>query len=119
MSFASNIWLEIEHILHIATAAAPIIALVDPAAASGVSSAEAALALVTPTVNAVIANAAADATPEQIQAHVASLVNFGVNTAIASGTITADKVAAVQAAVPALIATAAAVSAAANKPLSA
>ena len=118
MSLAS-IWAEIEHVFGIATAAAPIIALADPTAASGIGSAEAALALVTPAVNAVLANVAADATPEQVQAHVASLVNFAVNTAVANGTVTADKVAAVQAAVPALIATAAAVSAAANKPLSA
>ena len=113
----STIWQELEHIFGIATAAAPIIALADPAAATGIGSAEAALTLVTPAVNAVLANAAADATPEQVQSHVTSLVNFAVNTAIAKGTVSADKVAAIQAAVPALIATAAAVSAAANKPL--
>jgi hypothetical protein len=115
----STIWQEIEHLLGIATAAAPIIALADPAPAAGIGSVEATLALMTPVVNSVISNSATELTPEQLQSHVSTLVNFGVNTAIASGKITADKVAAVQAAVPALIATASAVSAAASKPLSA
>jgi hypothetical protein len=113
----SSIWAEIEHILGIVTAAAPIIALVDPAAASGIGSAEATLALVTPAVNAIVANADSATTPDQLQAHIGTLVNFGLNTAIASGRIAPEKVVAVQAAIPALIATAVSISAAANKPL--
>ena len=112
----SAIWAEILHAIGIAKAAAPIIALVDPAAATGIGSAEATLALLTPVVSGVLANGGA-LTPEQVQSHVSTLINFGVNTAIASGKITADKAAAVQAAVPALIATASAISAAANTPL--
>ena len=113
-----DIWAEILHVLRIAQAAAPIVALVDPAAATGIGSAESALALVTPTINAIIANSAEPLTADQLTAHANTLVNFGVSTALAKGTITPEKAAAVTAAMPALVSAAVAIAAAASAPLS-
>ena len=113
-----EIWAEILHVLHIAEAAAPIVAIIDPADAAGIGSAEAVLALVTPTINAIVANSATPLTADELTAHVNTLVNFGIATALQKETITADKAAAVSAAMPALVSAAVAIAAAASKPLS-
>lgn len=116
MNELSKIWAELQHIFGIAAAAAPVVALADPTAAAGIGSAEAALALVSPTVNAFLANSATPPTGEQVLAGVNSALNIAVKTAVANNTITADKAAAVTAAAPALVSAAIAISTAVNKP---
>ncbi|HET8689577.1 MAG TPA: hypothetical protein VFM18_23450 [Methanosarcina sp.] len=105
-----NIWAELEHILGIAVAVAPVVAVADPNAASSIASAEAAINLASPLVGNIIKTANGPQTPEQIGAQAQNIVNTAVAIGQATGKITTEKAAQIKAITPAIVATAVAAS---------
>jgi hypothetical protein len=109
-----DIWLEFEHILGIATALAPIVAVSDPQAAAGIGSAEAAIAIAKPLIDSVTASAAGQTlTQDQLNGLATQAITSASNIAVATGKLTQTTATQIQMLAPALVAA----SAAANKPL--
>lgn len=108
--FLKDLFAELEHILGIAAAAAPIVAVVNPNAAASVGSAEAAVHLMTPVVNNVVNSIATAQTAEDVATNTQNVLNLALAIGQATGKVDATKAAAIQALAPALVATAVAAS---------
>lgn len=94
MSILEHLWEEIQHVLGIATAIAPVVAAVDPNAAGAVAAvakAEAAVAAVVPVVASVQAAASGQLSHEQTVDAVTKAITAGANIAAASGGLSSDK----------------------------
>ena len=115
-TFFAGLEAECEHILGIAVAAAPLVAISDPSAAAGIVAVNAAVAYAKPAVDAVLAqNGNTPITQAQVAAGAQNLLNMGLAAGVASGKIAADKATQIQAQIPVI----AAIAAAANAPVKA
>ena len=112
-SFFLGLEAEFEHLLGIAVAAAPLVAVNDPAGAAGIAAVNAAVNYAKPAIDAVVAQAASPLSTEQVATGAQNLLNIGLATGVASGKITVDKAAQIQASIPVI----AAIAAAANAPV--
>lgn len=102
MSLLSDIWHEFQHILGIATAIAPIVAISDPAAALSIERAQAAVAGVTPILNAINNASSVPLTDQQKTDMTVKAITIGANIAAEHGKISQQSAAMVSALIPAV-----------------
>ena len=100
-----DVWAEFEHILGIAQAVAPMVAIADPNAAAGIGSAEAMIQMATPLVNSVVNQSANSATPVDTATATSNAIKVGLAIAQATGKVSSEKAAQINALTPVLVAT--------------
>ena len=102
MNFLSTLWHEFEHVLGIAAAVAPIVAISDPAAALSIEKAQAAIAGVTPILNAITSASTEPLTDQQKTDMTIKAITIGANVAAANGKISQQSAQMVTALIPAI-----------------
>jgi hypothetical protein len=99
-TFFTGLEVEVEKMLGIAVAAAPLLALNQPNTAATILAVNEAIQVGKPAVDAVLAQAASLNTPlttAQIAAHAQDLLSAGLSIGVTSGAITAEKAATISA----------------------
>jgi hypothetical protein len=100
MSFLSTLWTDIEKVLGVAQAIAPVVAVVDPNAAGGIAVAEKAISALQPTIATVAQAATGALTHEQLVDQVTNVVATGAKILADNGKIVASANDAIQALAP-------------------
>ena len=108
MSFLTDLWHEFQHVLGIAAAVAPIVAVSDPAAALTIEKVQASVAAVTPVLNAVTGASTTPLTDQQKTDMTVQAITIGANIAAANGKISQQSAQMVSALMPAITAAVAA-----------